>query len=74
MPGKFLLRLMSELKLLLKYCEFSGSRLFFDLLSEMKFTLELKSQYGLDLGNFRWFHVMLNLLLASFDGKPLLNR
>ena len=47
-PGNNRLILISELKLLLKYSGFIGSKLFLELLSEIKFTFEEKSQYGFD--------------------------
>ena len=44
LPGKRRLILMSELKLVLKYSGFIGSRLFFDVLSEIKLTFDAKFQ------------------------------
>ena len=60
-PGNERFKLMSELKLLLKYCSFNGSRLFFDWLSEIKLTFDEKFQYGFERCSFLWTHEMLNL-------------
>jgi len=50
-PGNKRLMLISELNELLKYCSLIGSKLFFVVLSEMKFTFEEKFQYGFDFAS-----------------------
>ena len=72
-PGKLRAKLISELKELEKYSGFMGSREFFDWLSEMKLTLDEKSQNGLDFGALRWVQETVTLLRLSLVGKPLLN-
>ena len=61
-PGKKRVRLMSELKELLKYSGFIGSGLFLDLLSEMKLTFEVKFQKGFDFCCLLCDHVTVSLL------------
>ena len=56
LPGNARLILMSELKELVKYSGLIGSKLFFDVLSEMKFTFEEKLQNGFDFGALRCDH------------------
>ena len=55
-PGNERLILMSELNELVKYSGLIGSKLFFAVLSEMKFTFDEKLQNGFDFGAFRWDH------------------
>ena len=62
-PGNIRLILISELKLLLKYSGFIGSKLFLELLSEIKFTFEEKPQKGFDLTSFLCDQFILTLLL-----------
>ena len=72
-PGKFLAKLMSELKLLLKYSGLIGSKEFLELLSEIKLTLDEKSQNGLDFGAFRCDQTTVTLFCFRLVGNPLLN-
>ena len=50
-----------------------GSREFLDWLSEMKLTLDEKSQKGLDFGALLLVQETVTLFRLSLVGKPLLN-
>ena len=70
LPGNVRFKLISELKLLLKYCGFRGSKLFLVLLSEIKLTLEENAHNGFDLASFRCDQTTETLFCALLYGKP----
>ena len=72
-PGNVRFKLTSELKLLLKYCGFMGSKLFLVLLSEIKLTLEENAHKGFDLASFLCDQTTETLFCASLYGNPCRN-